>query len=142
MRKEIIIAILIGIIFGLVVTYGIYTANKAISQKPGAGKKGSVLPSPTATPEPLVDLHISSPEDSLVLEKSNVTISGTTVPEGIVTIITETDEIITQANAEGVFRQEIELIKGANTITISATDLSKVSQPQVINLVYSTEIEQ
>jgi len=144
MRKEIFVAIILGLTVGLVVTYGVYTANQALSQKQNAvinNAANSINPTPVNDQEPALTLSVSNPEDGIVVSEPDIKVGGTTLPKAIVTIITDSDEIIVEADENGVFQEEIALVKGANTIEITATDLVSTSPTKTIQLVYSTEID-
>lgn len=142
MRKEIIFALIIGLTIGLIVTYGVYTANKAISQRQkGVTANSTLLPNPTASAEPLMSLSISNPQDGIVTSEATTKIEGVTLPEAVVTILTEDNQYIVEADENGVFQQEVDLVKGANTLEISATDLNTITQQKTIQIVYSTEVD-
>ena len=52
MRKEIVLAVIFGAILGLIVTYGMYTANKAIiTKQTGINPQTTTIPAPTPAPE-------------------------------------------------------------------------------------------
>ncbi len=61
MRKEVLVAIIIGFGLGLVITFGIWTANKALKTAapptPPTEEKEEVTP----TPAPTLELLITSP---------------------------------------------------------------------------------
>ncbi|PIP53031.1 hypothetical protein COX08_03210 [Candidatus Beckwithbacteria bacterium CG23_combo_of_CG06-09_8_20_14_all_34_8] len=143
MRKEIFFAVIFGLIVGLVVTYGIYTANQALSQKQKSNPNltNSLTPSPLNDTEPELTLSVSSPQDGIVVSDPEVKVEGTTLPNAMVAIITDDNDLIVQADENGVFQQSMELIKGANTIKITVTDFNTTSLTKVIELVYSTEVD-
>ena len=70
MRKEIIIAIGVGFVIGLIITFGIYTANKALKQKsqPTAELPQAETPLPSPVDETAV-LEITEPENNIVVSK-------------------------------------------------------------------------
>lgn len=142
MRKEIFIAVFIGIILGSIVTYGIYTANKAIINKAtGKSREGTQIPTPTPTPTTNIILEITDPQPDIVTNESKIVIKGRSIENAIITITTDIEDFLVEADTQGLFSQEIALIKGANTINITASDGNKLSQTEVINLVYSTQLE-
>jgi len=142
MRKEIIIAILLGLIVGLVVTYGVYTANQAISkkQKPATANDAVLESTPSNEKKVELTLSISSPQDGIVVSEPDIKVAGATLPNALVIILTDNEEFIVEADDNGVFQQEITLVKGANTIEITASDLVTTSLTETIQLVYSTEV--
>jgi hypothetical protein len=119
MKKEIILAIIIGLTLGLVLTYGFYTARRSLS---GRGR-----PQLSATPQPTpgVDselLTILSPQDESVQSKKEVTVTGNTFAKGFVVVFINAKEFITTADDTGNFSVIGELAPGGNTIHVTALD--------------------
>lgn len=133
MKKEFFLAIIIGFVLGLVITLGIWTANKSLKNLP---KNGAIptptpaaqdtIPSPTPTDsQPTTNglqLTITSPEDEFISSTSSVTVSGTTAASAVVSITHETGETMLQADVNGKFSTEITLESGYNQITVTAID--------------------
>ena len=142
MRKEVLIAIIIGFVLGLVITFGIWTANKAIKEAPSkeeitgeqAQKEITVTPSPTGL-EPTLVL---SPEDNSLSDKEKIDISGKTTPEATVVILFPEGEKIIEADKEGNFSTEITLMGGSNEIKVSSFDEEGREISKSITIVYST----
>jgi len=142
MRKEIITAIVVGILLGLVVTYGIYVANSTLIEKArGINPQTTTIPTPTPSPEPLISLTITAPEDNTVTDKPTTTIEGRTSANAVVAITSDEDEAMVEADNTGFFSYDLPLVKGANTIQITASDATRVSETKTLHLVYSTQIE-
>jgi hypothetical protein len=120
MKKEVLLAIGVGFGLGLVITFGIWTANKSLKQ---AKIQATPLPSPTpaiVNELPTINkLTIDSPEDESISNASSITVSGTTTPKAVVSIVYEEDETIVEADDKGAFSTKIDLIGGYNTIIIS-----------------------
>jgi len=139
MKKEVVIAIVSGLILGLIVTLGIYTANKSLEQqkaKKAAADQTAPLPSP-----PLADqktLEITSHENFDLINQSAITLSGIAWPEAVIALMTENKQQLTQADDEGIFSFKFNLVKGFNEITLIATDEANDSQTQNLVLTYST----
>jgi len=141
MRKEIIFAIIIGLALGLLITFGIYTANKALKKKEGPQTITNTSPTPSPTALiPEISLEITEPDDNRVFTKSEATISGKTSKEAILTILTEGNEYFSQADENGLFSKKITLIKGANTVKIVATDLLGNKTEKELTLVYTSKL--
>lgn len=121
MKKEILLAVLIGLVFGLIITYGIYRATIAISSPPRNT-------SPTVTPSPMEEtlsnpnLTIISPADETVLTERAVTIAGHTLHNSYVVIFVNDEENITTPDEEGNFSIQTTLESGSNIITVHALD--------------------
>jgi len=135
MRKEVIFAIILGLILGGVIIYGINLANQSTNTNQLPTDTTST---PTVSLTPAPTLQITSPQNHQVIFDDTVTITGRTQPLAYVSIIWEEDEIITQANDQGSFSQEIDLIGGDNQIDISAADNQDYQESLVLNLVYTT----
>jgi len=143
MRKEIIFAIIIGLLLGVMVTFGIYTANRALKKK-SQPETTITTTTPTPSPTPLapeIALKLTEPEDNRLLTIPEATVSGKTSEEAIVAILAENSEYFAQADEEGLFSEEITLIKGANNIKIVATDMLGNQAEEELTLVYTTKLE-
>jgi hypothetical protein len=143
MRKEVLIAIAIGFLVGILIAYGVYTANRAVKQTE-TQTKNSILSS--AAPSPITQnefmLNINEPENNLVFNTPQATISGQTEPEATVAIISEEQEELITADSQGFFSSSINLISGVNEIKVITIKKTGEQQEKILNLVYSkAEIE-
>jgi len=139
-KKEVIIAIVIGFALGLVITFGIWTANQALKQQPQLEKPTpteKTATTPTPAPEEL-SLAIISPKDNSISSGEKIEVSGKTAPEATVIILYQEGEKIIQADEEGNFSSEITLVGGANEIKITAYDQNGNEVSKTVNVVYST----
>ena len=140
MKKEIIIAIVIGFALGLLITFGIWTANKAIKNKPTPTEETELFtpiePTPTAAE---FSLTIISPEDDSLINTSKVELKGSTVANAVIVIAEENGEKIIEADEEGSFATELALIAGTNEIKITAFNSEGDEVSQTLSLVYSTK---
>ncbi|EKD52772.1 MAG: hypothetical protein ACD_61C00246G0005 [uncultured bacterium] len=127
MRKEVILAIIFGVILGGVILYGINLANKTISGTPSEATTDSqITPTPTV---PEKSLSIITPQNHSVTSDKVVTLMGRATPASNLAIITESDDLIIEASPEGTFSAQINLIGGENTISV--TELKKDYSTQV-----------
>lgn len=141
MKKEILIAIIIGFILGLVITFGIWTANKSLQQnsKTQQTEVSETQPIVTETsPEGQIPLIISSPENNALVNQEKIEIVGQTVAQATVIILYEEGQEVFQADEKGEFTQEITLVGGANEIKITALDEEGNEANKSLNLVYSS----
>lgn len=141
MRKEVLIAIVLGFVLGLVITFGLWSANKAMKSKEALTQtEETATPTlvPTPTPAQVFSLAILTPEDESVQNKEKVTVSGTTEPEAQVVVIGEKDEKIVTADSKGKFEAEIVLENGTNEITVSAANEAGDEVTKTISVVYTT----
>jgi len=146
MKKEVLIAIIIGFGLGLVITFGVWQINKSLKEVAPKQELPSSqvqqtqeekIPSPTPSATQL-SLIITSPEDNSIINKEKVNISGKTSSEATVVIIYEEGEKIIETDENGNFTSEITLVGGANEITVSAYDKEGNEATKTLNLVYST----
>lgn len=119
MKKEVILAVLLGLSLGLIVTYGIYRARRAFIHSPLV----SVSPTPT-TPDASVynSLTLASPEDETIQSTKEIKITGTTKARSIIVALVNTKEHITTADDSGNFSISADLDLGSNVITVRAID--------------------
>lgn len=139
MRKEVLIAIIIGFVLGLVITFGIWTANKALKETaPTATAPAEEVSEETPTPKPALELLITSPEDNSVSEKEMIEVSGQTVVNAIIAITYPDGEKLIEADEDGNFSTEISLVGGDNQIKVSAFNEEGDEVTKTLSVVYST----
>lgn len=136
MRKEVIIAIIIGFGLGLIITFGIWTANRALRELPP--EEAVPTPAEEITPTPTFSLTIREPEDNSISSEEKITIAGTTAPGAVVVILYQEGEKILEADKDGNFETEITLVGGANEVEVSAYDSKGNEASQTLTIVYST----
>jgi len=145
-KKEALIAVFIGCLLGLVITFGIRRANQAISQ---AGKTTDsqetdtvveqiIQVSPTPAPQPTSLLTITSPEPNALVSQNRLTVTGKSEPQTPVVILYQEGENIIFTDSGGNFSQEISLTGGPNQIDIHGFDSAGNQISKTINVVYST----
>ena len=139
MKKEAFIAIIVGLIFGLIITIGIYTANRSINKLKvnKAAQTNTIVPSP---PTQLGEksLEITSHESFDLINQSKITLSGIAWPNAIIALLGENKELLTIADSEGIFSFSFDLIKGYNEIKVIATDDTGETKSKDLVLTYST----
>lgn len=137
MRKEVFIVIIIGILIGSIVAYGVYTAQTAI-KKQQTQTEVSQEPTPEPTPSVSHTLTLIEPQNESIFDEEEITISGATTPNAVITIIAEENEYLLTADAQGAFSAEVTLIGGANNIVVTAFDENGNRAEQTVTVVYST----
>lgn len=142
-RREVMLAIVIGFSIGLLLSAGLILGRKTIRQRITPPPEPVILeseqPSPTEVPPiAATKLTITSPEDETIVNENKVALEGSTEPEAIISIIYEEGEILDQADENGDFSFDIPLIGGANEITISAYGPEGQQASQTITVVYTT----
>ena len=119
MKKEVFVAIFIGLILGLVVTYGIYVAQRTRFQNNFA------KPSPTPTVEQSNSrnsLILLTPVDELIQPNKDLSITGTTEPNATLIIFVNNVPTVEKADSSGNFASLTNLEAGPNTIIVQAID--------------------
>lgn len=119
MKKEVFIAIIIGFGIGLIITYGIYTAQTAIKNRTN-NTQNIESNDQNKTETEGHNVHIVSPEIETVSPEPQITLSGTTTPNSYIVILTSADEYITKSDQSGSFASEITLEAGANFIGVTS----------------------
>lgn len=148
MRKEVLVAILIGFGIGLVVTFGIFTARKALTTSGGSTQEQGGLASPqtptgqTVSPAPQVDsahrVTVTSPNDGAVAATEKITVAGTTTPASGVAISGGETDIVVVSDEKGQFSAEITLVGGDNEIKVASFGPKGERAETVLAVVYST----
>ena len=140
MKKEVILAIAIGFALGLVITCGIWTANKSLKNLPQPSPTStSLTPSPIPANQLTNDqLTILTPEDELLTASNTVTVTGKTSAGSTIIITSEDAEKVVPVDATGNFTSVVDLISGYNTITVFAYDSAGNESSQSLTVTYST----
>lgn len=136
-RKEITVAIFIGLTIGLIVFGGILRARTAIVNKAESSPSPSPLASGAKQVNPRLPLTLET-KDNQVVSVPNLTIVGKTSPEAYIIILGEKSEHIIVPSELGNFSQEIDLTTGANTIIIKAYLEDGTLTESVLTAVYTT----
>ena len=143
MRKEVSIAIIIGIILGGVILYGIKIANDSTSNLGGPTPTPTssipTTPTPTGTENKNPKINVISHSTGQVLFEKDITVVGKTLPNKNISIIWEDDENIAVTNDLGEFSQKISLNSGENNIQIDVVDQNNQLVSQTLKLYYSTK---
>jgi preprotein translocase subunit YajC len=137
MRKEILFAILAGVLFGLVIAFGIWRLNSSLSSNTPNNTQDTNQQPSNNTGE--LSISIAKPDNMQVFTSSSTTISGLTSPNAWVVISGEDKDWVTQADADGGFSQDVELIGGVNQMVLTAFDKNQNSAKTSLELVYSSE---
>lgn len=139
MKKEKIILSFIAALIGIFVAVGafyFYQSTKKV--KPSEIKK-IIIENPTPTPGSSIYLTITNPKDEAVVDKRVLTISGKTIPDAKIIVLTKSNEEAGVAAKDGSFSTDINLDQDENIIEISAIapngEIAKVRRI----VTYSTE---
>lgn len=146
MKKEVLLAISIGFILGLIITFGIYTANKSLKSLPTSGQIPTSTPpanQPTSTPAPTLkpgefSLTITEPADEALVTQNSLVLKGKTASGAVISVLSETSQTQTTANDSGDFSATISLEGGFNRITVTAYDKDGKTASQSLMVTYTT----
>ncbi len=139
MRKEVVFAIIIGLILGLVILYGIQLANQSTKQ----AANSSLTPTPTETvsqtPAPGTNqLTITSPQNHAVVNTGSIKITGKTAPNSSVAISDTEDDALVTADKDGNFTVDLKLAGGSNTISLTSLKPDLTTDTAKITVIYTT----
>lgn len=122
MRKEVLIAIIIGLVMGLFITYGFYHSQQVseINQITNTQELNNVEsdPSPLDTGK----LSLFNPENETIQSEKTVKVTGNTTQNSPVVIYVNDTPFITQSDETGNFSKELELRPLANIISVHSID--------------------
>jgi hypothetical protein len=138
MRQEVIWAVVAGILFGLVIAFGIFRINSTITPK---GESTSATPSPI--PQVLeFKITLDKPENEDVVTTDSITLSGITKPQSLIIVSSEDSDYINRADDKGFFSEEVDLISGVNQIRVTAFDEASNQSVEKVLVVYSSAFEE
>ena len=136
MKKEIVVAILLGLTLGLIVSVGVYRARKSLQSQTTNQPIPSSSPTPDTTGKgPLV---IISPEDESIQSTKELKITGTTKPEALIVIMVNDTPFVTTADKSGNFSIQTELKTMANIIVVRAIDEDGNTTEEKRSVIYTT----
>lgn len=142
MRKEVVIAIILGAALGLSLAFAIWRANQALAPEKLQTEQKQISPSPVLSDTSetgTTELVVTAPENGIVVNTDTVLVRGTAVSGATIVIISNTGEIILEAGRDGSFDQSVKLEGGANQIKVEAYDSEGNKAEKIITVVYSTE---
>ena len=140
MRKEIFVAILIGLIMGLFITYGFYHSQRTTepNQVTNIVDDNVEVDSPSSENGKLT---LFSPENEIIQAENKVKVTGSTGENSTVIIYVNNEPIITQADETGNFSKEVSLDSLANIISVYSVDSSgEVNSATRTVVVYDQEL--
>lgn len=141
MKKEVFLAVAVGFVLGLLITFGIWTANRSLKNT-FQPEIAETSPSPSPEPESIVpaafSLTIVTPEDEALVTTSEISVSGKTVPQAVVVIMSENSEQIVTTDSTGAFTADVTLEGGYNRLQVTAFDATGSSTSQTLLVTYTT----
>lgn len=139
MKKEILLAIGVGFIVGLTITYGVWQANRAINQSklitPAEEEANEAQPTLEVKK---TNLNLIFPPNDLISSEPKIILRGNYLPGAEIAIIQESQEKIIKADPNGAFETEINLTPGENQIEVFGFTKEGEEDKQLITIVHST----
>ena len=141
MHKETVVAVIIGLLFGLLVAVSIYKLqslknNNDISTSPNE----QMLPSTTPANKPQDRLTIEFPTQGLVTTASEITITGKTEPEAFLVLFAHDSQTIFDTDTKGEFSIPLSLKEGPNFITLTVANQDGATYSVNRLVVYEKEL--
>lgn len=138
-KKEITVAIIIGLIISAIVIGGILRARQALSNIKLSNPLSNSSPLPSGSTAPQSGLFINlSTADNQVVTEPTLKLAGKTLPQTYIVINGEAGDYIIVANELGDFSQDITLVQGANTIKVTVYEENGNNLETYLNAVYSS----
>lgn len=122
------------LVSGLIFLGGVYYLINKDSLFKGPKYLGPVTMAPIS-----LYLEVSSPETDLFVSSSTVVVSGKTIPEATVAIVSQSNDLIFSANEVGEFSKVFSLEKGLNKIMISSYDNKGNLKSENVDVYYGEE---
>ncbi|MDH7476391.1 MAG: hypothetical protein QHH09_02885 [Microgenomates group bacterium] len=121
MKKETIIAIFFGGLLGLTVAFFMISKSKeaSLQKTKVVTNEAKVTPTIILLDNQLQNLEISQPEDGLIVNKKNITITGKATKDFLIVIQSPIKDIVFK-NTKGSFNVDFPLALGENNIKILA----------------------
>jgi hypothetical protein len=120
MKKEKIILLFIAILIGLLVALGIFFFFQYTKQVKPSEIKKITIQNPSPAVQSSVFLTIDQPNDESVADNRVIRISGKTVPNAKIVILTQGNEEAAIPTVDGSFSTDITVDTGENIIQIIA----------------------
>ncbi|MBL7078403.1 hypothetical protein ISS42_01985 [Candidatus Shapirobacteria bacterium] len=142
MRKEVLLAIIIGILLGLSAMLAWESKKRGWLEKflPPKTSPAEIqnAPSPTTSERKEPQLVILEPKDETISAQEKIAIKGEAESLATIIVIWEEGEDILVADEEGLFETEIDLSAGPNEIEISAYNDNNQVTKKILTITYST----
>ncbi|MBI3954948.1 hypothetical protein HY338_00765 [Candidatus Gottesmanbacteria bacterium] len=144
MKKDTVIAIIIGIIIGGLIAVGVIYFPNFISRVFRSSNQTNQLLTPTPpvnVATTILSLDITEPANNSVLFTRQTTVKGKIQPSGpkIIIVDTNNESLLTKSSGNGEFSQDVSLVEGINPLSISVYDESGNRETKTLTLFYTPE---
>ncbi|MBD3250270.1 MAG: hypothetical protein GF381_01725 [Candidatus Pacebacteria bacterium] len=121
MRKEVFLAIFIGLVMGLFITFGIYQSQTSEGAATDV-QDLEVVVEPSGSPDEIGQLTVYNPENQTVQAEKTTKVTGKTTANAFVVIMVNDEPYITRADETGNFSKDVDLEELSNIIVIHSVD--------------------
>lgn len=142
MKKEILIACVLGLLLGGVFVYGFYrskiTSEELALKRPLTENR--TIPTEKNTTNLTASLQVNAPLDGQIFDSEIATISGTTSPNSTIFVYTSDADSVTKSDSLGYFSTELKLTAGQNDLTIHSLSQEEQTDEVKMSVVFTTEL--
>jgi hypothetical protein len=135
MKREVLFAIIVGFSLGLVITFGIYRAQKSIQNATQDNNEEQETEVEIASDHVLT---ITQPNDGEIVDTDILSVSGVTTAGSLVSVVTNDDQVAVEADEFGNFSAQVEVSAGANEVIVSSFDKAGNQISKTLTVVFST----
>ncbi len=128
----------IGILFGLVIAFGVWRINSSISKD--TPLPPSVSPTPSSPSE--FEVTLNQPQNDDVVISSPETVSGITKPLSWIVVSGESVDYVLQSGNDGTFSQNVDLTPGTNQIQVTTFGPQGNQAQAKVLIVYSSVFQE
>lgn len=143
MSKELTIAIILGILLGFVVGFGIWRANKSFKENEGSNtqpESTSSTPLSTEGETPSNKLvALTDPTEGEIMTEKELRVNGITLPTSYIALISEKESFIERSDEKGVFGITVTLSPGVNSFMAKVLEGSELKGDTPFRVIYSSE---
>ena len=139
MKQERVILSFIFVLIGLLaagILFYFYQSTKVVNN---TSSNVVSSPTPTISPKSNIFISINQPTDEAVVRSKTLQISGKTIANATIVIITDSDQFVLQPTPEGNFSTTLTLNNGQNLITFQAIAQNGETVSLKRTVTYSTE---
>ena len=141
MKKEVLLAIVIGLMLGLGITYGVYQTKSKLAEPPATTTLETIATNSAQAADDGSPLKVSLPQDQSVQINPEVLVRGTTTADAYIIVLTTEEEYIGQANELGEFSVNVPLADGPNVLEIRSLDPDGVQYSVTRTVLVTAELE-
>lgn len=139
MRKEVLFAVIFGIILGAIILFGIRLANNSVNGL-NFNPDSATPSSEPAAPKVKKTFEIISPQNHSVLTEKVISLSGRALPNSTLAITSEADDLIIESSPEGTFSAQLNLIAGENTLTVTTLLKDNQTESQSLTVIQTNTL--